>query len=186
MKAYFASQFTNTEYKKRAEKFYSNLDSRQYGAVLYYSDGGHKRVNYASSPAGVSLAEDIAQALTFTDREQKIVYRASNDFQVDIFEVGALGEFPAFVSTSYNPQTVFKFLNKEQPTIYVIETFSGAEISMIHDEMEVLLPKGLQFEIVQIQQCDFYAAYPETDYHVSRENVKIIYLKEKSFSKNCG
>ena len=178
MKAYFASQITASEYKKLTEEFYSKLNAKQYGAVLYYSDGGHKRANYALSPAGEALAEDIANALNLSTPNNKTVYRASDDFQVDVLEEGAVGSFPAFVSTSYNPQAVFKFLHKETPTIYVIETSMGAEISMIHDEMEVLLPKGMQFKITEVKECDFYAAYPETDYHVSRENIKVVYLQQ--------
>lgn len=179
MKAYFASQISTADYVKKVESFYNKLTAEQYSSILYYSDSGHKRVNYASSASGKAVAEDICSALNQSTKEFKTVYRASDDFLLDELKVGETVAFPAFVSTSYNPQTTFKFLNKSQPIIYVIKTLHGAEISLVHDEMEVLLPKGLSFNIVNIETCDFYAAYPDTDYHVSRENVTVVYLEEK-------
>ena len=178
MKAYFASEISTHEYKERVNGFYSKLDANQYSSVLYYSDSGHKRVNYASSPVGQALAEDISSALKSIEPAFKTLYRASEDFLDESLEVGATLQFPAFVSTSYNPQVTFKFLSKKDPTIYVIKTTQGAEISMVHDEMEVLLPKDLTFVVTKTEKCDFYAAYPETDYHISRENVTVIYLEE--------
>lgn len=178
MKAYFASEVSTSDYKERVEAFYSKLNAKQYSSVLYYSDGGHKRVNYASSPTGEALAEDIASALKSVEPALKTVYRASDDFSDENLTIGNVISFPAFVSTSYNPQVTFKFLNKSNPTVYVIKTSHGAEISEVHDEMEVLLPQGINFNIVNIVKCDFHAAYPDTDYHVARENVTVVYLEE--------
>ena len=179
MKSYHASQISTLEYKNKAEKFCSLLSPKQYSSVMYYSDGGHKRINYASSPAGRSLTQDIHEALQLTQPYQKTVYRASDDFKIHDLHVGKTISFPAFVSTSYNPQITFKFLNKQTPIIYIIDTTQGAEISLIHNEMEVLLPQGLNFEIISKQHVDFYAAYPDTDYHISRENITVIHLQQK-------
>ena len=178
MKAYFASEMSTAEYKTRVESFYGRLTAEQYSSILYYSDSGHKKINYSSSPLGADLAVDVNSALDCVDMEWKTVYRASDDFSGHDLTVNSVVSFPAFVSTSYNPQVTFKFLNKETPTIYVIKTYHGAEISMVHDEMEVLLPKGLMFKIDKIETVDFHAAYPDTDYHVSRENVKTVYLTQ--------
>lgn len=179
MREYFASEVSTADYRQRVENFYSTLDAKEYSAVLYYSDGGHKRVNYASSATGQALAEDIESALQRATLNTKTLYRASNDFPMEKLKKGNILTFPAFVSTSYNPQITFKFLNKHNPVIFVITTNHGAEISMVHDEMEVLLPKGLTFEIKDTTTCDFYAAYPDTDYHVCKENITVVYLEEK-------
>lgn len=178
MKAYFASEVSTAEYKNRVESFYGRLTSEQYSSILYYSDSGHKKINYSSSPLGADLAVDVNSALDCADTGWKTVYRASDDFSGDDLAVNSVVSFPAFVSTSYNPQVTFKFLNKDVPTVYVIRTCHGAEISMVHDEMEVLLPKGLTFKVDKIETVDFHAAYPDTDYHVSRENVKTVYLTQ--------
>lgn len=178
MKAYFASEISTSDYKDKVEAFYSKLDAKQYSSVLYYSDGGHKRVNYASSPVGEALAKDIASALQHVPRSMKTVYRASDDFSAENINIGDIIAFPAFVSTSYNPQIAFKFLNKTEPTVFVIKTTHGAEISMVHDEMEVLLPQGIEFKVTKINVCNFHAAYPDTDYHIGRENVTTIHLEE--------
>lgn len=178
MKSYHASQVSTLEYKQKVEKFYSKLTPQQYSSIMYYSDSGHKKANYASTVLGCSIAEDINTALQFTQESMKTVYRASDDFLEADLHVGNTIMFPAFVSTSYNPQIPFKFLNKQQPIIYVIETQHGAEISTIHDEMEVLLPKGLQFKIMNKTVTNFHAAYPDTDYHIVKENITTVYLKE--------
>lgn len=176
-KLYFDSEITTSDYKDEVKEFYSLLDAEQASAVLLYSDSGHKRINMGKDGSELH-SESLEKALLLAPERPKMVFRAGNEHRPEELEKGSSVAFPAFVSTSYSPQKIFKFISKSEPVIYAINTNKGASISTVHDEMEVLLPKGINFIVENIQKVDFWASYPDSDYHVSSPNVTLITISE--------
>lgn len=173
----FEAQISVSEYKTKVENFYSVLNNDEHSAILHYSDSGHKKINLEHDDY-IKYGNSISNALLKAPEASKTVFRAGNEHRLENLSVGDEIAFPAFISTSYSPQAVFKFVNKEEPVIYRIETNKGAEISVVHDEMEALLPKGLKFKVENIEKVDFWAAYPDTDFHTSLPNVTLISISE--------
>jgi hypothetical protein len=173
-------ELNESEYKTLAEEFYTKLTTEEASALMHYSDAGFKLIN--RSLMGLEnirepLVDLLDSSLSKARLEGKTLYRgARRDINKN---VGDSHIFETFVSTSYNPQKAFEFTNPSSPILFILETKSGAPISIIHREMEVLLPRNKEFLVTDVSFSPVRLFYPETDeYSVSKKETKIYKLSE--------
>ena len=176
---YFNQEVNHIEYEAMALDFMSRLNKEELLAVAHYADSGYKPIN-KSLITEVDIKEDYIQAIDSSiakaQKFDKTVYRGFNrDF---IYKIGEAVEFKSYTSTSLNPHKAVEFSNKDDLKILMLSTSNGAPISMVHKEMEIVLPRNSKFVVNEIIETDFRCLYPETDYSVSYPNAKIYHLVE--------
>lgn len=169
-----------SSYKASAEDFYSLVSSEEAAALLHYSDSGFKAINrglMGATTNSESLVGLLDASIDKAIPKNKTVFRG---IKRDINKnVGESHIFETFVSTSYNPHKAFEFTDSSSPILLILETKLGAPISIIHREMEVLLPRNKEFLVTDIIFSNLRLFYPGTkDYSVSKKETKIYKLAE--------
>lgn len=183
MKLYFEQLISDSEYQKNATNFLSSLNGSEYSDILHYTDSGHSSINRAlqnpvMDDSMFKIVDNIDSGLSKTQPKKKTLYRGAS-FK-EFSPSGDMFTSESYLSATYSPVQALKFIkNKTAPVIYVIECFNGAEVSSIHDEYEVIIPRGSKFSIQNIKtNIEYTALYYGTDYDVSLQNVTIVYMSE--------
>jgi hypothetical protein len=184
-KLYRRNSIKLTDYKLAYQLWYDALPVSAQAAVYHYTDSGYRRLNHALrhgkplSDADITLAAQLDQALaTSVGNEPQTLYRAVRKLNF-VPIVGENVRFDYFVSTTSDPQQIFKFVNEKNPIIFEINTKLGQKISDIHTEFEFLLPRGTSFEVEEIlESVDWHAEYEDCDFSRSLPNATVIRLRE--------
>lgn len=181
---YFEQFISDSEYSNLSDEFLSALNGAEYSSILHYTDSGHTAINKTLSgiveqePAINEIISDIDSALTKATPKKRLLYRGASlkEFKPDNGTI----TFKSYFSASYSPVQASKFIKSEtKPVVYVIESEHGAEVSSIHDELEVLMPRDLTFTIVDVKEnIEYTSLYFGTDYGVSVSNVTVVFLAQ--------
>lgn len=176
---YFNQDINGSQYETMTTDFMNRLTKDESIAVAYYADSGYRRINRGLKNE-VEIEEAFVSAIDSSidkaEPIEKTIYRGlQSDFN---YNEGDVVEFKSYVSTSYNPHKAVEFANKEDLKILMFSTSKGAPISIVHKEMEIVLPRGSKFKLREIIETDFRCLYPDTDYSVSYSNAKIYHLVE--------
>lgn len=178
-KHYFNQDVTHIEYEQLSVEFANKLNAEELKAIAHYADSGYKPIN-RSLIKGEGIKQEYIDAIDSTiakaELVDKTIYRGiKKDFP---YKVGDKVKFPMYLSTSFNPQKAIEFTEKEKPTILLFQTKHGAPISLVHKEMEIVLPRDSEFTLSEIVTTDFTCVYPETDYTVNYPNATIYILTQ--------
>lgn len=184
MKLYFEQTVTAEEYTQMAYSFLGKLNAAEYSSVLHYTDSGHTSVNRSLSGADdmdvnvQSIISDIDSALSKGEQKKRTLYRGASSKEFKPVDGMIVSE--TYLSASYSPVQAMKFIKTTpNPIVYVIESLAGAEVSDIHDEMEVIIPRGTSFKISEVKEnVEYTALYHGTDYGVSTSNVTLIFISQ--------
>lgn len=184
MKLYFEQLISDSEYVELSDNFLSNLNGAEYSSILHYTDSGHTVINKTlsgfvqSEPSVDCIISDIDSALSKTSQKQRTLYRGASLKEFN--PVNGTITFKSYFSASYSPLQASKFVkNEEKPVVYVIKSECGAEVSSIHNELEVLMPRNLTFTITDIKEnVEYTSLYFGTDYGVSVPSVTVVFLTQ--------
>jgi hypothetical protein len=176
---YFNQDVTHIDYEKMSLDFANKLNAEELRAIAHYADSGYKPINL-SLIKGEDIKPEYINAIDSTIAKalpvDKTVYRGiKNNFP---YKVGDTVKFPMYLSTSFNPHKAVEFTEKENPTILLFQTKQGAPISLVHKEMEIVLPRDSEFTLTEVVTTDFTCVYPDTDYTVSYPNATIYILTQ--------
>lgn len=171
---YFNQDINHIDYENHALNFMNVLSKDELIAVAHYADSGYKPINKSliyENDIKYEYVDAIDSSINKANMGLKTVYRGAR--RTPEVSLGGTLKFKEYLSTSLNPQKAYEFTLKETPIILMFNTNKGAPISMVHKELEVILPRNSEFRLVDIIDTNFTCVYPDTDYTISLGETKI-------------
>jgi hypothetical protein len=169
-------------YTAAAEALYAALPPRAAGALYDYTEVGYRGLNEKLLRGGALNAREtelcvmLDEALTSPPRPRTL-YRGTVAW--DPVPVGETFTAPQYLSTTSDPQQVFKFVNQVLPIVFEMNVVSGREVSLLRDEFEHLLPRGRRFIVEAIHEdVVWHAEYGTTGYTRSLEGATVVQVRE--------
>lgn len=149
-------------------------------AVYYYINDGYKQINKTDRGNFDWMFHHLNSIATISNFGKKTLYRGVKEFDIT-FTVGDTITFSQLTSTTSDPAIVSRFINKENPIIFIIETTKGVPVSLGCDEYEWLLPADSIYNVLSIKSnVPVFSEYFGTDFRVKMGEFTVVKLAENS------
>lgn len=174
---YFHNSLDEDSYLAMQEYLMSQLTLEEMQTIAYYADSGFKKIHHltAQNEEHPHIL-NLENALKKCKSQPLTLYRGTLEKQD--YAVGNVIELATYTSTTSNPHKAVQFTNRDTPTIMMFETKRGIPISIVHNEMEFLLPRQSQYLVNDILYTDLCLVYSNTDYIRRYENAVIYHLTD--------
>lgn len=182
MKLHRQATVDPSAYTAAAEALYASLPPAQAGALYDYTEVGYHSLN-EKLVRGLEL--DAREAATCSLLDEALVQRSRprtlyrGTVAWEPVAVGEIFTAPQYLSTTSDPQQVFKFVDRDLPIVFEMNVVSGREVSLLRDEFEHLLPRGRRFIVEAIHEdVAWHAEYGTTGYTRSLEGATVVQVRE--------
>jgi hypothetical protein len=172
---YFHQSLDAKDYENKKESFLSNLTIEEMKTIAHYADSGFKQIHAMTSiNQDTEHIKNLNSAMQKYESETLVLYRGIP--KAEEYSIGDRVALQNYTSTTCNPHKAVEFTKPERRILLMFTTNKGAPISLVHNEMEFLLPQGSRYLVKNILYTDIKIVYPDTDYTVSFEKSLVYHL----------